>query len=132
MTDRTAEAQAAWLAYRDQTARTSTGTAATSASSSDSSCSPRRPVVADHTTESERIAAASALHRRVPVLQYAEDCGDDSHDHTWGEDDLLCFTCPATAWVCGSCYGRDGEAVEWPCPTHLALHPIPSGGESDG
>lgn len=83
-----------------------------------------------------RLAPVEALHPRIPIRPWADDCTAENHVHD--PDDFgiadVCFTCPPTGdAVCGRCYDGDGGDPEpWPCPTMVALAPVePATEEAD-
>ncbi|MBL3699256.1 hypothetical protein [Leucobacter luti] len=75
-----------------------------------------------------RIARVEALHRRYGLFELEDSCPDisyehrEEHHHECADEvgEFYCDQMPVGA-VCDECRTKDGERVDWPCPTVRAL-----------
>lgn len=75
-----------------------------------------------------RIAEAAKLHRKYTYYDLVDSCPDatDEHreEHHHESDEIVEFYCdqmPTGDVACDNCRDVNGDRMEWPCPTSVAL-----------
>lgn len=76
-----------------------------------------------------RIAEAAKLHRKYTYYEHEDSCSDttdehrEEHHHEASDDigEFYCDQMPTGDVCCDNCRDVNGDRVEWPCPTAVAL-----------
>ena len=85
-------------------------------------------VEAERDAAEARIAEAAKLHRKYTYYELEDSCPDatDEHreEHHHESDEIGEFYCdqmPTDEVVCETCSDVNGDRMDWPCPTAVAL-----------